>query len=294
MTINKKELRNMLTGFAFLAPNVIGFMAFTMMPVVVSFGLAFMEWDIIGDPVFIGLNNFITLFQDRNFWYYLYNTVYLMLGIPLGMAFSLFLAILVNNKLRGIVFFRTIYFMPVISSMVAISLLWRWVYNPDFGILNNFLRDIGVINPPRWLSSLGWAKPSLIIMSVWSGAGHNMILYLAALQGVPQELYESASIDGATKWEQFRHITFPMLSFVNFFIVIMGIIGGFQAFGVQYIMTEGGPAGSTTTIVYYIYNNAYKWFKMGYASSIAWVLFIMMFVFTLIQWRLGKKSGEYY
>jgi multiple sugar transport system permease protein len=160
--------------------------------------------------------------------------------------------------------------------------------------LNAFLRWLGVLNPPQWLASTFWAKPALIFMGMWGGAGYNMLLYLAALQGIPEDLYEAARIDGANRWQQFLHITFPMLSFVNFFIVIMSIIGGFQAFGVQYVMTGGGPAGSTTTIVYYIYNNAFQWFKMGYASAIAWVLFAMMFVFTLLNWKVGQQSRERY
>jgi len=216
-----------------------------------------------------------------------------MLGIPLSMAFSLFLAILVNQKLKGITIFRTIFFLPVISSMVAIALVWRWIYNPDFGLLNSFLRYF-LKQQPQWLSSTLWAKPALMFMGIWNGAGYSMLLYLAALQSIPEDLYEAARIDGASAWQQFRKITWPMLSFVNFFVIVMGVIGGFQAFGVQYVMTGGGPAGSTTTVVYYVYNNAFQWFKMGYASSIAWVLFIFIFGFTLLQWKYGKKAGEYY
>ncbi len=198
-----------------------------------------------------------------------------------------------NNKVKGIVFFRTIYFLPVISSMVAVALLWRWIYNPDFGLLNSFLRMLGIKNPPQWLSSTVWAKPAIMIMWIWKGAGYNMLLYLAALQGIPYQLYEASSIDGANGWQKFWHITFPMLSPTNFFIVIMGIIGGFQAFGEIYVMTGGGPAGSTTTIVYYIYNNAFQWFKMGYASAIAWFLFLIILIATLLQWKYAGSKVEY-
>ena len=288
----KKHFRN-ISGYLFLLPNISGFLCFTLIPVVASFVLAFVEWDILTPPKFVGLSNFITLIKDREFWYYLYNTLFFMLGIPLNMAVSLFLAILVNQKLKGITIFRTFYFLPVISPMVAVAIVWRWIFNAEFGLLNSFLR-LFLIDPPKWLSSTTWAKPAIIFMSTWQGVGYNMLLYLAALQSIPEELYEAARIDGATAWQQFKKITLPMLSFVNFFIVIMGIINGFQAFGVQYVMTGGGPAGSTTTIVYYIYNNAFKWFKMGYASSIAWVLFALVFGFTLLQWKLGKKSGQYY
>ena len=175
--------------------------------------------------------------------------------------------------------------------MVAVAMIWKWIYNGDFGLLNSLLSTF-IKNPPNWLNSIIWSKPALVIMGTWQSVGYNMLLYLAALQSIPQDLYEAASIDGANKWQQFWAVTWPMLSFVNFFIVIMGVIGTFQSFGVQFVMTGGGPANSTKTIVYYIYNNAFEWFQMGYASAIAWVLFAMMFGFTLLQWQLSKKSGK--
>jgi multiple sugar transport system permease protein len=287
--MKKKDIKSLLTGLLFLGPNIAGFLVFVFLPIIASFCISFTEWDILTPPKFIGLSNYIKLIQDKDFWYYLYNTLFFMLGIPIGMIFSLFLAILVNQKLKGIIIFRTIYFLPVISSMVACALVWRWIYNADFGLLNSFLRMVGIKNPPAWLASTTWAKPALIIMGIWNGAGYNMLLYLAALQSIPEELYEAASIDGANGWQKFIHITLPGLNFVNFFIIIMSIIGGFQTFGIQYVMTGGGPAGATTTIVYYIYNNAYQWFKMGYATAIAWVLFLLMLGATLLQWRLGKE-----
>ncbi len=241
----------------------------------------------------MGIKNFTTLFTDKLFWKYFGNTLFFMMGIPVGMTVSLCLALLMNNKLKGIVVFRTIYFMPVVSSMVAVALLWRWIYNPDFGLLNSFLRTIGFRSPPQWLSSTTWAKPAVMIMQIWKGAGYNMLLYLAALQGIPEQLYEAAEIDGANAWQKFWHVTFPMLAPTNFFIVIMSIIGGFQIFGALYVMTGGGPAGSTTTIVYYIYNNAFQWFKMGYASSISWFLFSIIFIVTLINWKYGSKQVEH-
>ncbi|MFH1761957.1 MAG: sugar ABC transporter permease [bacterium] len=269
-------------------------MSFVLIPVLVSLGLAFVKWDMLTPAEFVGLGNFAELIKDKEFWQFLYNTAFFMLGIPISMAASLILALLINQKLKGVIFFRTVYFLPVVSSMVACALVWRWIYNPDFGLLNLFLRRIGILSLPQWLSSTFWAKPALIIMGTWQSAGYNMLLYLAALQGIPSDLYEAARVDGATWWQQFRNITLPMLSFVNFFIVIMGVINGFQAFGVQYVMTGGGPAGSTTTIVYYIYNNAFQWFKMGYASSIAWILFALVFSFTLIQWKFGGGKGYHY
>lgn len=290
----KKRVREALAGYSFLLPNITCFLLFTLFPIVASFLLVFFEWDILTPPKFVGFGNLIKLFQDRDFYNYLFNTVYFMLGIPLGMATSLALALLINQKLKGIIFFRTIYFLPVVSSMVAIALVWRWIYNPDFGLLNLFLRAIGITNPPQWLSSTVWAKPALILVNVWHGAGYNMLLYLAALQSIPEELYEAAKIDGANGWQQFWYITVPNLSFVNFFIVIMSIISAFQAFGLQYVMTGGGPAGSTTTIVYYIYRNAYEWFKMGYAAAISWILFILILGFTILQWKLTKGGRFHY
>ncbi|MBU1077282.1 MAG: sugar ABC transporter permease [Spirochaetes bacterium] len=291
--LKKRVIKEHLTALGFLTPNITGFMLFTLLPVLASFILAFSQWDILTPPKFAGFANFIELMKDKLFWKYFLNTLFFMLGIPFSMAVSLSLAMLMNNKLKGIVIFRTIYFLPVVSSMVAVALLWRWIYNPDFGLLNSFLRMVGFRNPPQWLSSTVWAKPAIMLMWIWKGAGYNMLLYLAALQGIPQQLYEASSIDGATSAQRFWHITFPMLSPTNFFIIIMGIIQGFQAFGEIYVMTGGGPAGSTTTIVYYIYNNAFQWFKMGYASAIAWFLFLMIFVATLLQWKYAGSKVEY-
>ncbi|MFA5858646.1 MAG: sugar ABC transporter permease [Elusimicrobiota bacterium] len=310
----RKKLRLWLTGMAFLAPNVLGFLVFVFIPILISFGLAFCEWDILTPAKFVGLKNFSDILTRGEFWEYLYNTFYFMLSIPIGMAISLALALALNQKMRGVVLFRTIYFLPVVCTIIASAIVWRWIYNPDYGLINGFIRSLRipvvvmgtdnfvmqfiydaitswnswVSNPPTWLTSTTWSKPAIIIMQVWHSAGYNMLLYLAALQSIPAALYEAAEIDGANERAKFWYITLPSLSFVNFFIIIMGIIGGFQAFGVQYVMTGGGPAGSTTTIVYYIYNNAFQWFKMGYASAIAWILFVLMLGATLLQWRMGK------
>jgi multiple sugar transport system permease protein len=306
---NKKiSWRETLTGFGFLLPNFLGFLCFTSLPVLASLLLAFTDWDIL-TPVsqikFVGFQNFIKLLgfhreagaiiaNDPQFWYYLFNTVFLMMAIPIGMVLSLCGAMLMKQKLRGIVFYRTIFFLPAITSGVATCLVWRWIYNPDFGLLNTFLGSIG-IRGPAWLSSTTWAKPALIIMGLWAAmGGYNMILYLAALQGVSQELYEAADIDGASRWQKFRHVTWPMITPTTFFIFIMAVIGGFQgAFMAAYIMTGGGPAGATTTMSYFIYNNAFQWFKMGYAASIAWFLFILVFFATLINWKYGGKLVHY-
>ncbi len=243
---------------------------------------------------FVGLRNFQDiLLRDTRFKEYLFNTFIFLLGIPLGMMVSLIMALAMNMPLKGIVAFRVMYFLPVISNIVAVALVWRWFLNPDYGIINGILRTIGISNPPNWLGDKTWAKVSIIVVDVWKGAGYNMMLYLAGLQGISQDFYEAAEIDGATPWQQFWHITWPLLSPTNFFIFVMGIIGGFQAFGTQYALTGGGPAGATTTIVYYVYNNAFKWGKMGYASAIAVILFGLVMIATLLQWIFTEKNVEY-
>lgn len=297
----KSTAREALAGYFFLAPNFLGFLVFTSLPVMASLILSFVDWNLLSPPRWAGLRNFSELLQDRFFWKYCYNTLFLMLGIPIGMAGSLAVALAMNQKIKGIVFLRTTYFLPTICSGVAIFVLWRLIYNPDFGFFNTMISQFGeLINVPlrgpSWLTDERWAKPALIIMGLWQGiGGPNMILYLAALQGIPRDLYEAADIDGASAWQKFRTITWPMISPTTFFIAIMSIIGGFQAgFDAAFIMTGGGPNGSTTTVMYYIYNNAFVWFQMGYAAAIAWLLFLAVFVFTLIYWKVGGRTVFYH
>ena len=296
----KAATKEALAGYAFLFPNFLGFLVFTSIPVVASFLLAFFEWDLFTTPKFVGLDNFIRLFADKDFWYYCYNTVFLMLAIPFGILGSLGLAVMLNNKLKGIVFYRTMYFLPTISSGVAVFVLWRWIYNTDIGLFNTIIRQFGELihvnlQGVPWLTDEKWAKPALVIMGVWQTVGgHNMILYLAALQGVPRSLYEAADIDGANGWQKFWNITWPMISPTTFFIMIMSIIGGFQSgFDAAYVMTGGGPNHSTTSIMFYIWENAFNWNKMGYAASISWVLFVVILIFTLFQWQKGGKRVHY-
>lgn len=289
-----KRLRDYLGGYLFLLPNFAGFLVFTSLPVLASLFLSFVKWDLLTAPEWVGIENFVKVMKDQLFWKYVGNTMFLMIGIPVGMFASLGLALVMNRKLRGMVFFRTVYFLPSISAGVALCMLWRWIYNPDFGLLNSFLANVG-ISGPQWLSSTVWAKPALMIMGLWTSmGGYNMILYLAGLQGVDPQLYEAAEIDGASGWQKFWNVTWPMLTPTTFFIFVMSVIGGFQGgFEAAYIMTGGGPAGATTTISFYIYNNAYQWFKMGYAASIAWFLFIVILVVTLFNWKYGGKVVHY-
>ncbi len=298
----KSSTKETIAAYGFLLPNLIGFLLFTSLPVLASLALSFCSWDALsGPPVFVGLRNFVHLFQDPLFWKYSFNTIYMMLSIPLSMAGSLILAIALNQKLKGIVIFRTLYFLPTICSGVAIYMLWKLIYNPDFGTLNLMIAKIGdlfglTLKGPYWLNDEAWAKPALIIMGVWQTVGgYNMILYLAALQGVPRDFYDAAEVDGANSWQKFWAVTWPQISPTTFFIGIMSIIGGFQAgFDPAYIMTGGGPNGSTTTLIYYLYNNAFNWQHMGYAAAIAWVLFVIVFIFTILQWRYYGRSVHYH
>ncbi|MCD6406184.1 MAG: sugar ABC transporter permease, partial [Planctomycetes bacterium] len=221
-----------------------------------------------------------------------------------GIVVSLSMALIMNQKIRGITFWRTVFFLPSVTAGVAVYILWAQIYSPDKGLLNQFLNaTLGYLHLfpkdssdwPRWIGSAWLAKPSLILMGLWMGAGgYTMILYLAALQGVDPQLYEAAMIDGASPWQKFRHITWPLISPTTFFITIMGVIGGFQGgFQQAYVMTGGGPQGATTTLSYYIFNNAYTWFNMGKAAAIAWFLFIVVFAVTLINWRYGGKKINY-
>lgn len=297
----KDKTKEIVAAYAFMAPNLIGFLIFTSLPVLASFGLSFVKWDLLsGGPQFTGLKNFIDLAHDSYFLKYCWNTVYLMAAIPISMAGSLLLAIALNQKLKGTVIFRTIYFLPTICSGVAIFMLWRLMYVPNGGFLNSMISHFGDLlglrlSGPNWLTDEVWAKPAFIIMSVWqSVGGYNMILYLAALQGVPRDLYDAAEVDGANSWQKFWAVTWPQISPTTFFIAIMSLIGGFQAgFDQAYIMTGGGPNGSTTTIIYYIFNNAFNWYHMGYAAAISWVLFLIIFVITLLKWRFYGKNIHY-
>lgn len=298
--------REALTAYGFLAPNLIGFLMFTSIPVIISLVMSFTHWNIFKPPTWVGLENYHALLwfhrengrlvaNDPLFWQYVGNTLFLMMGIPVGMAGSLLVALMMNRKLKGIVIYRTIYFLPTVCSGVALLILWKYLYNADIGLINQSLRAIGIMNPPDWLGTVAWAKPALILMGLWGGLGGvNTILYLAALQGVPSSYYEAAEIDGAGPWSKFWSVTWPMISPTTFFILIMSIIGGFQSgFMTAHIMTGGGPAGSTKTVEYCLYQTAFEKFNMGYASAVAWFLFAIILIVTLATWRFGGRTVSY-
>jgi multiple sugar transport system permease protein len=275
----------------FLLPHLLLFLAFMLFPVIGSFLLSFTSWDLLGDIEWVGLNNYIDLTKDAIFIEVFWNTLYFtVISVPIGIFLSLLLAIALNQKIRGIKFYRAAYFLPVISSMVAVAVIWQWIYNPEYGLINFGLSLVG-IDGPNWLSSETWAMPAIILTSIWKGLGFSMLIFLAGLQGIPDSYYEAADLDGASFVDKFRHITVPLLSPTTFFVTIMSIINSFQVFDTVYLMTGGGPGRSSSVIVHYLYQNAFEYFRMGYASAMAYILFFLVFVFTIIQfWRHKKKN----
>jgi multiple sugar transport system permease protein len=295
-----KVLKNNLTGYAFISPWLIGFLFLSFIPMGISLFLSFTDWSILSPPRWVGFENYENIFSnDPLFFKGLYNTFYFVFfSVPISMAFSLILALLLNQKVKGLSFFRTIFFLPSITNVVAVSVLWVWIFNPEFGLLNTFLAKIGIMGP-YWFQDENWSKPALVIMSLWN-VGGGMLIYLAALQGVPDQLYEAADLDGAGYWFKLRKITIPLISPAIFFNLIMSIIGSIQIFTQAFVMTgknqpgaEGGPNQSTLFYVLYLYKKAFQEFKMGYASALAWILFIIILVLTIIQFRLSAKRVYY-
>jgi len=283
-----------IAGYLFLLPNIIGFLVFSSIPVLVTLSISLLDWDLIRAPRFVGIDNYVKLLtDDATFRKVLVNTAYYVLGtVPAGIILSLLMAMAMNANVRGISFFRAVFFIPVISASVAVAMMWRWLFNTDFGLINLGLTSIGLARVP-WLSSTAWAMPALIIMAVWKNLGFNMVIFLAGLQGIPAQLYEAASIDGANGWHRFRYITVPMLAPTTFFVLVISVIGSFQVFDLAFVLTKGGPGEATNTMVMYIYNQAFQFFHMGYAAAIAWVLFGIIFVITLVQTQLQKRWVHY-
>ncbi len=272
--LSPRQRRDLWLGLAFISPWLVGFLVFTVYPVLASLFFSFTDYNVVSAPRWIGVRNYTDLVVDPLFAKTLYNTLYLaVIGIPFSLVLSLLIAMLLNNKVRLQGLFRTLYFLPSVVPAVAAALLWRWFLNPDYGPVNEFLWKFG-INGPGWLADPTWSKPALILASLW-GVGGSMVIYLAGLQNVPVPLYEAADLDGANRWQRFRFVTLPMLSPVILFNLIMGIITSFQAFTNIYIMTGGGPSNSTLVYALYLYQNAFQFFRMGYASAMAWVLLII-------------------
>ena len=284
-----------LVAYSFILPNLIGFFIFTFIPIVFSLLLSFCEWD-SGNPVkFVGLKNFITMFtNDTSFWIALKNTLYYtVVTVPVTLALSLFLAILMNKNLKGRVFFRSVLFFPYVASLVAVAVVWMALFNPDRGPVNGLLMALGVSNPPRWAASTTWAMPTIIGLTVWKGMGYYMIVYLAALQGVSGDLYEAASLDGAGRWQQFLHITWPCVNPTTLFILMMLMVSTFKSYDIMYITTQGGPGEATKVLAYHIFNSAFVSSRFGYASAVAMVLFVIIMGVTLIQFKGEKRFTSY-
>ena len=289
----EKGFRRTIWVAIFLLPSLTGLILFTAIPILASLGLTTFEWDLLTAPQFVGLGNFQRLLKDDNFWRALLNTIYFIVTyIPLVMIFAMAVAVVLNQKLKGIVFFRAAFFIPVVSAWVAVALMWRWIFNPQFGIFNYLLSLIGITGP-AWLFDPQWAMPAIVIASVWKDIGFVMIMLLAGLQGIPEVYYEAASIDGSNRWQQFRNITVPLLSPTIFFALIISLINSFQVFDQVWIMTEGGPAGATTVLVEQVVKNAFSYSRMGYASAISWVLFLLVFGATAIQTRMQNRWVHY-
>jgi multiple sugar transport system permease protein len=276
------DTRDTLKGWAFISPWVIGFLAFALLPISMSLYYSLCDYSLFQPPIFRGLENYRRLMHDAVFWKALTNTAYYaVMALPLGLMMSLSAALMLNVKTRGQSVYRTIIFLPSLVPAVASAMLWLWLFNGQLGLINLVLRHLGIANPPEWLSDVNWAMPALVLMSLW-GVGNTVVIYLAGLQDVPKELYEAAELDGASFARRLWHVTLPCISPVIFFNLVMAIIGTLQVFGAPYIMTGGGPARSTYFFTMYLYDNAFSYLKMGYASAMAWVQLVLVILLTAI------------
>lgn len=293
-TIGPKTLagKRAIIGYIFISPFVLGFLLWFLIPAVIAIWLTFTDWNLIRAPRFVGVDNITKLFNDSLFWQSLKVTsIYTLVSVPLALIFGFCLALLMNTKVRGIAIFRTVYYLPSIVPAVASAVLWAWILNTEFGLLNVFLRYLG-LPKVRWLQDPEWALTALIMMSLW-GLGSTMIIYLAGLQGIPEVFYEAAKIDGAGRWAQLRHVTIPLMSPVIFFNLIIGIIGSFQVFTAGFLLTDGGPQNATLFYVLYLYRNGFQYLNMGYAAALAWVLFLIIMALTLIVFKSTAGMVHY-
>lgn len=276
----------------FLLPNLLGVIFFIVIPIISSLVISFSDWDLIGQFNFIGIENYIQIFKDASFWNSFKNTILFILGyIPLVLVFGLGAALLLNQKIKFRATFRAIYFLPVVTSWVAVSLVWKWLYNPNLGLINYFLSLVGIAGP-EWLNNPDTAMLSIVLTSVWKDIGFVMVIFLGGLQNISPSYYEAASIDGASSSRKFWHITLPLLAPTTFLVTIISLINSFQVFDQVMIMTEGGPAGATTVLVQNIYNHAFRYNEMGYAAAMSWVLFIVIFAVTLVQVKFQNKGAD--
>jgi multiple sugar transport system permease protein len=292
MRISKLRRREAIDGYLFISPWIIGFILWVAGPMIASVVLAFMQWDLFSQPVWIGFDNFTRLFTDRLVLISLWNTFYYtFISVPLNLATALGMALLLNQRIQLQSIFRTFFYIPSVMPAVANAVLWMWILNPEVGLANSLLRLVG-LPELEWLWDPVTSKPAFILISLW-GLGNSMVIFLAGLQGIPQTLYEAAEIDGANWWQRFRAVTIPMLSPVILFNLVLGIIGSFQIFTGAFLMTDGGPAHSTLFSVLYLYRLGFEQFRMGYASALAWLIFIIILIFTITQFYLAKSRVHY-
>jgi multiple sugar transport system permease protein len=293
-TTTRNQRRQNWTGWAMASPWIIGFLLFTLGPIILSLVVSFTEWNLLNAPKFIGLDNYKKMmFEDPKVWKSVaITTTYSFISVPLHLILGLMLAILLNRKIRGLKFWRTIYYLPTIISGVAVSLLWQWVFSPDFGVLNYMLSLIGFKEKINWLGDEGLVLPSLILMSLWT-LGSSMVINLAGLQNIPTSLYESAKVDGANRFQQIMHVTVPMMTPIIFLNLVTGLIASFQTFTSAYVMTGGGPNEASLFFMMYLYFNAFEFFKMGYASALAWMLFLYISLLTALVFISGKRWVHY-
>lgn len=292
-TVSSNQLRKDVTGYAFLAPNLIGFLIFTLVPFVYSFYISFFKWDAIGDMEFVGINNYLKLFKDSGFIISLKNTLYYtFVNVPLIMICGMILALCIHSLPRFKSLFRTVYFMPNLVTVVSIAIVWQALYHPTYSPISMILRSIGVADPPTWVSDPLWAMPCIIIMSTWINAGYYMVIFLAALNNIPVSYYEAAAVDGANAWHKFWNITLPSMSPTIFFATIIAVINSFKVFDQVSLLTQGGPGRSTNVLVYYIYQQGFTYYRFGTASAAAYILFALILVVTVIQYRGQSKWAE--
>lgn len=283
--LSKLSDNQAFVGWVFILPALLGTLVFIIIPVICSFGLSFMHWDLINKPNFVGISNYIEIFKSPAFGKILINTfVYAITTSIFAVIIPLVLACILNSKIRGSEFFKTAYFLPFITPMIVIAIIWQWIFDPNIGILN-YILHLHI----NWLYDENFAMPAVIVVSVWKLIGYNMVIFLAGLSSLNNSIFEAAKIDGANAFNVFRHVTVPMLSPTIFFVVIITCISSFQVFDLIYMMTQGGPLDSTNVLVYAVYKNAFEYFKVGQASAMAYVLFVIILILTMIQWNLRKK-----
>ncbi len=291
-----RQMRKNWDAYLFISPWIILFFIFTLFSVSFSFYISFHKWNIL-EPTkpFVGLDNYIRMFTDPRFFRALINTLlFTGFGVPLGLASGLLVALLLNTRVRGQGIYRTLFYIPVITPLVVSAVIWKWLYQGDYGLINYYLLKLGIIKEKLlWLADPDLAMPALIIMGVWMGTGGVMVLYLAGLQGIPEEFYDAARVDGASSFQRLIYITIPLLAPTTFYLLVTSIIGSFQSFAHIYIMTGGGPLNRTTVVGYYVYEKGFKHYDMGYASALSYFLFAVIFIITLLQMKFTKGDVQY-